>query len=330
MIHRPGRLSGISLGDFHNFLGQASCIRLYDAVGGVLERFQVGYSGKSTPRKVIRRGGGMKTLVLANQKGGVGKSAIASQLAFYLNRCGLKVIAVDLDHQQNTSRPLGLNPAVSRAAFTSAELLSGWNDHALPAGDFVLVPASEGLSLLEQAPENHNKFLNNLNNALEAFDRFDVCIIDTNPNPDIRYGAALICADYLLAPIQLNLEAIDGVGALLGYDRYGLTRINGTLNPRLKFIGILPNLLEPTPFQRSNLEQLITSYGSRMLSDGDPVDPAYGFIPKRVAIAEAQAAGVFLPDLKKTSAYDAWREVKPVFDMIVKRMDIRLPAETAA
>ena len=44
---------------------------------------------------------------------------------------------------------------------------------------------------------------------------FDVCVIDTNPNPDIRLIAALASADFVLSPIQLNQEAIDGVRALL-------------------------------------------------------------------------------------------------------------------
>ena len=62
----------------------------------------------------------MKTLVLANQKGGVGKSAIATQLAHYLHRLGRSVIVVDLDHQPNTSRPLQAYSDVAVAGFSSS------------------------------------------------------------------------------------------------------------------------------------------------------------------------------------------------------------------
>lgn len=268
----------------------------------------------------------MKTLVLANQKGGVGKSAIATQLAHYLNRIGFLVLVIDLDHQGNTSAPLAKNGSVTVAPFSASALLAG-EGAALPIGTCVLVPSDTGLSNLEKQPDKHNQYVNNLAQALRDASHFDICIIDTNPNPDIRYGAAVICANYVLAPVQLNQEALHGIATLLGNDRYGLARIKTLMNPELEFVGILPNLVEPTPFQRGNLEALIAKHASRMLSDGNPDAPAFGYIQKRSAIAEAQSAAVFLPDLKKTAAYDTWREVKPVFDMVLNRMGLRTGVE---
>ena len=62
---------------------------------------------------------------------------------------------------------------------------------------------------------------------------FDVCVIDTHPNPDIRVIAALATADYVLSPLQLNQEAIDGVRALLHHQRVGFHKIRAMLNPKL-------------------------------------------------------------------------------------------------
>ncbi len=270
----------------------------------------------------------MKILTLSNQKGGVGKSAVSTQLAHYLHRSGLKVIVVDLDHQQNTSRPLRAHASVATADFTSSAIFEDVAYRPLPAGDFVLVAGDDRLSMLERQCEAHNLFAGRFRSSLKTWDRFDVAIIDTNPNPDIRYASALISSDFVLAPIQLNQEAISAVGGLLGHPRYGITKIAATLNPGLRFLGILPNIVEPTPFQRGNLERIAEKYGSRLLSRRIEGRSIFGYIPKRSAIAEAQAAGVFLPDLQKTAAREAWREVKPVFDMILEAMDL-VPAVEA-
>ncbi len=272
----------------------------------------------------------MKILTLANQKGGVGKSAFVTQFALYLRSLGLSVLVVDLDHQQNTSTPLRLSAAVSVACFGASSVFEDDNPLALPSQPFVLVGGDDRLSFLEREPQRHNAFANRFRAALRAWARFDVCIIDTNPNPDIRYAIALICASHVLAPVQLNQEAISGISALLGHPRYGIKRIQASLNPDLKFLGIVPNLVEPTPFQRGNLKALVTDYGRFLLSRRDEGGIQFGYIQKRTAIAEAQAAGVFVADMSKTSARDTWREIRPVFEMVASGMDLIVPGEVRA
>jgi chromosome partitioning protein len=268
----------------------------------------------------------MKTVVLANQKGGVGKSAIATQLAHHLHRQGRPVVVIDLDHQQNTSRPLLLNAAVTPAPFTASTIFTSTTAPPLPSARFVVVPGDDKLSALERQPAEHNAYATRMRAALQAWDAFDVAILDTNPNPDIRYASALIAADVVLAPIQLNQEAIEGVASLLHHPRYGIIRIQAALNPSLRLMGILPNLVEPTPFQRGNLQELVARHGGRLLARRNGDGTTYGFIPKRSIIAEAQAVGAFVADLSKTSARDTWREVQSVFDMIVDGLALA-PAE---
>jgi chromosome partitioning protein len=272
----------------------------------------------------------MKVLTLANQKGGVGKSAIATQFAHYLRSLGFSVLVIDLDHQQNTSAPLRLSPAVTTADFSSSALFSQDTLPVLPAAPFVLIGGDDRLSMLEREASRHNAYANRFRAALKAYDRFDVCIVDTNPNPDIRYATALICASHVLAPVQLNQEAIAGISALLGHPRYGVKRIQASLNPGLTFLGILPNLVEPTPFQRGNFQALAASYGSLLLSQRTEAGVSFGYIQKRTAIAEAQAAGQFVADLPKTSARDAWRDIKPVFEMIAMGLGLSASQEMPA
>jgi len=264
----------------------------------------------------------VKILVLANQKGGVGKSAVACQLAHFLFAKGKRVLFIDLDHQRNSSRALTLNPKVRVAPFTTTQLLEAASLPKVPEAGFVLVPADETLSGLERRVDQHNGFTNNLQDFLDAAaESFDYCLIDTNPNPDIRYAMALVLAHYVLSPIELNQEAIDGIRALFSHAKYGLDNIQRRFNPKLKLIGLLPNMVEPTPFQRKNFVALIQEHGKRLISTGSQAHE-FASIGTRTAIAEAQADGMYLGDMKKTSARDAMREVKVSFDAVEREMTV--------
>ena len=252
----------------------------------------------------------MKTLVLCNQKGGVGKSAVATLLAHHLAQRGQRVLAIDLDHQGNFSKPLRLSGRVTPAAFAADALMTG-SAPVLPAQPFVLVPGDRALLALERQPALHTPFARQFRSFLAAADGdFDVCVIDTNPNPDIRVIAALASADFVLSPMQLNQEAMDGVSGLLNHERVGLRKIKAVLNPKLALIGLLPTMVEPTPFQKANFVQVVQQYHSLLIRIGDGPG-AFASIPRRSCIAEAQAEGAVLWEIKKTAARDAWREIEP-------------------
>lgn len=261
----------------------------------------------------------MKNIVFANAKGGVGKSALATQFSYYLNQHRqLRVLVIDLDHQRNSTKALKTGGIATVSSLTSgALLLRGAQD--IESADFVLVGGDDHLLRLERKETEHNTYANNLASFLKRVgDRFDICVIDTNPNPDIRLVAALALSDFALAPIELNQEAIDGIGDLLNHERVGIRKIEQKINPKLKFLGILPNKVEPTPFQRDNFRALSLGYGKMLV----PMEGGFAAIKKSTAIAEAQAAGVPVWKLGKTSGRDAWREMKPVFDSIAAQMEV--------
>lgn len=252
----------------------------------------------------------MKTLVLANQKGGVGKSAVATLLAHHLVQHGRRVLAVDLDHQGNFGSPIQRSNRATAAGLTSDRLLTEAVS-VMPSAAFVLVPSDRGLLMLERQPTMHTPFARNLRSFLAAMDaHFDVCVIDTNPNPDIRVIAALASADFVLSPIQLNQEAMEGVHGLLNHDRVGVRKIKAVLNPKLQLIGLLPTMVEPTPFQKANFLQIVQRYHPLLIRIGDgPGD--FASMPRRSAIAEAQAHGQVLWEMKKTAAREAAKEIEP-------------------
>ena len=252
----------------------------------------------------------MKTLVLCNQKGGVGKSAVATLMAHHLTHRGQRVLAIDLDHQGNFTKPLRMSGRATPSAFASDALLTG-TAPCLPDKPFVLVPGDRTLLGLERQPALHTPFARNFRSFLTAVNAaFDVCVIDTNPNPDISVIAALVSADFVLSPIQLNQEAMDGVSGLLNHDRVGLRKIKAVLNSKLVLIGLLPTLVEPTPFQKANFLQIVQQYHPLMIRiGGGPGD--FASIPRRSCIAEAQAEGAVLWEMKKTAARGAWHEIEP-------------------
>lgn len=251
----------------------------------------------------------MKTLLLTNQKGGVGKSAVATLIAHYLAQKRQRVLVIDLDHQGNVSQALrrSQRPAVSE--FDASQLFTG-PAPALPEAPFVLVPSGSPLLLLERQQPQHTPFARSLRSFIDAMaDRFDVCVIDTNPNPDIRVIAAMASADHLLSPIQLNQEAIYGVAALLNHERVGFHKIKTVLNGKLQLLGLLPTMVEATPYQKANFIDVVQRYHRLMIKVGD-APGAFASIPRRSVIAEAQAEGAVLWEMKKTAARDTWREIE--------------------
>lgn len=271
----------------------------------------------------------MKALALANQKGGVGKSAIGRILAHSLVRGQQRVLAIDTDHQGNLTRPLMKSGKAALTTFRASQLFEQpWEmlvkqGATIPAGDLVLVPADpDALMLLERQGARHNEFATNFRNFLAAqANAFDVAIIDTNPNPDIRLVSALVSAQYVLSPIQLNQEAIDGIGLLTKHPRVGIHQIRAKLNPALTLIGLLPNLVEPTPFQKQNFRDIVKEYASLLIPMKGATVP-FAYLPKRSVIAEAQASGEVLWEMKKTAAREAWRELEPTFAAIAARMNL--------
>ena len=252
----------------------------------------------------------MKTLVLANQKGGVGKSAVATLLVHHLAQHGQRVLAIDLDHQGNFSSPVQRSNRATAAGVTADRLLAEAVS-VMPSAAFVLVPSDRALLMLERQPTMHTPFARNLRSFLAAMGtQFDVCVIDTNPNPDIRVIAALASADFVLSPIQLNQEAMEGVNGLLNHDRVGVRKIKAVLNPKLQLIGLLPTMVEPTPFQKANFLQIVQKYHPLLIRIGDG-SADFASMPCRSAIAEAQAHEQELWEMKKTAARDAAKEIEP-------------------
>lgn len=224
-----------------------------------------------------RSGGAMRTLVVSNQKGGTGKSAVATHLAHSASERGARVLVVDLDAQANATH--NLVAQIEPGALLASALFS---TRALPShpqftsfARVSLVPADEGLSAIDE-----NARIDEAAPAArlaELAGDYDLCVIDTPPTLGKRLRAALTAADFVVMPFQPARESMDGVEALLRT----IDMIRATANPRLSYVGFLANRVHPE--SRSDRE-LLTAMGEAV---GELLLPQH--IPERTRIRDALA-----------------------------------------
>ena len=179
----------------------------------------------------------MKTLSIANQKGGVGKSTLAVHLAYAALDAGMRVLLVDMDKQGSMSLSF---PAITDA--TPGLVASSL--YAAEQGEETPEIINDKLSIIRpdlallNVDKAENKVLRFPAMALRRFaDDFDLCIIDTPPLLGVRLIASLAASDYVVTPVSLGLYELAGVGDLI--QTIHVVRTQG-LNPKLKHIGILP------------------------------------------------------------------------------------------
>ena len=245
----------------------------------------------------------MKIFVIANQKGGVGKSTIACHLSWFLADRGDRVAHIDLDQQKNSTKTL--------RAFSTGTKSSQL--FALPApvvvaneSGITLVEADEGLLEIERQP---NQVIGNFKRAVLQMQNFDAVVMDTAPTAGVKQSAALITATDVFSPIELEQYSVDGLVDLIKT----ILGIKSRFNPDLNFIGLLPNRFNAVnPSQRAALDALLSRYPQYMV-------PAK--IPTRSAISEAIGAGVPVWALPKSNAREAGKELRAVLELIVARSD---------
>jgi chromosome partitioning protein len=262
----------------------------------------------------------MKTLTIANQKGGVGKSAIACQLTYYIAlKLGKSILFIDFDHQQNSTNRFKEGKIAEISSVESNKILTDSHVELEDSNFLVLSGNYDILIDLEKAgEEKRDTYVQNLYQFIQDnSENFDYCIIDTNPSPDIRQLSALMTSDFLLSPIQPNSEALEGLSRLLTHPEIGLKNIQENVNTGLEFIGLLPNLHDLKKVrQNEKLKELIETYPDLMIKVGRK----FPSIKNRAALSDAQDEGIPIWMLSKGRGRIHWSEIKPIFDKIIKKM----------
>lgn len=250
----------------------------------------------------------MRTITFANQKGGVGKSTLACHFAFDLQEHGNNVLLIDLDSQGNSSTSLSHLQADGTCASALFE-----EGATLPAGDgLTVIAADNGLIDLDRAEFST---ILNLRDALAADNQYDWCVIDTPPTIGFRLTAALVVANYALAPIELEQYSINGIADLLRT----IQKVQRQANPDLAFIGFLGNRFDPrSDRQKETLKGLLQQYSDHLIEEP---------IGIRKTIPEALDAGQPVWALGKSSARRAAKQMRKSFGCVYARIDSEVDSE---
>lgn len=225
---------------------------------------------------------GPRIIAVANQKGGVGKTTTAINLAAALVELGSKVLVVDLDPQGNASTGLGIDP--SERAMTTYELLvdDAELDEVIQetdVGGLSIVPATVDLSSadIELISNEKRSFL--LHDALRqtAMDtyQFDYILIDCPPSLNLLTVNAMIAAHSVLIPLQSEFFALEGLSQLM----LTVREVRQTANPDLRIEGVILTMFD----RRNNLSQQVEQDARANL--GDLVFET--IIPRNVRVSEA-------------------------------------------
>ncbi len=225
-------------------------------------------------------------IAIANQKGGVGKTTTAINLATSLASVGHRILLIDLDPQGNASTGLGIEYGTRRAG--SYALLA----ENQPLDRLVRQTMIPGLSLLpadtdlagaeiELVTYERREFL--LQQALAADEGtalpYDMVLLDCPPSLGLLTLNALVAADAVLVPLQCEFFALEGVSHLVRT----IDRVRRAFNPGLQLQGLVLTMFD----RRNNLSELVAEDARGFF--GEQVFET--MIPRNIRISEAQSHG---------------------------------------
>lgn len=225
-----------------------------------------------------------KILVITNQKGGVGKTTTAVNLAASLAATGQRVLLVDLDPQGNATMGSGVNKGQLRKSVYHVLLGAAPVDQVRlrsGQGGYDVLPANRELGGAEIELVEIDARETRLKTALASVDDdYDYVLIDCPPALNLLTLNGLVAADRVMIPMQCEYFALEGLTDLVNT----LRKVRAGLNPGIEIEGLLRTMFDPrSTLAQQVAEQLKQHFGDKVYNT---------VIPRNVRLAEAPSHGL--------------------------------------
>ncbi len=244
-------------------------------------------------------------IAVTNQKGGVGKTTSAVNIAYCLSRLGKKTLLIDFDPQGNATSGLGVDKQELEATMTDVILESKLLiDVILPTKhkNLFLAPATPHLANTEVELAQANRRFTRLKNAIGTVQGYDFVIIDSPPSLSLLTVNGLIAARYVLLPVQAEFYALEGLGQLLET----MKLVRKSMNPTLDLLGVLPTMVDGrTTLSGQVHEEIKKHFPGKVFKTT---------IPRNIRLAEAPSHGV------PVGAYDRFSKGARAYKAVTKEV----------